>query len=51
MELRQVQKCNEALMTLALNGYISKWKYKRIAKKLTKRFKKANKSLYENETR
>ena len=42
MKLKNVQKCNEGLINLFLNGYISKWQYKRIDKKLTKAFKEAS---------
>lgn len=42
MELNKIQKLNEGLMNLALNGYISKWQYKRISKKLEKAFKEAS---------
>jgi hypothetical protein len=47
--LYEIDRCNNGAIALAVNGYISKWQYKRIIKKLTKAWKEANKPLYEND--
>ena len=42
MELNKIQKLNEGLINLFFYGYISKWQYKKISKKLEKAFKEAS---------